>query len=163
MCSHGDLVLHSIRNISPQNTLLPCTNLWFSLFSSLLAPSKIFDSFLLLESIWGAITSPVEAFDSAWTMQRPAENFINQEQRGECSRIWLCSGRRTRRSHHLTGWYNRAADRSFHMRANVCDPTKTIVKRSLKTLNCSVVFRHSVKGNQRAGFLIIEYICSYMS
>ena len=48
----------------------------------------------------------------------------------------------------------------FDMQANVCDPTKTIVKRSLKTLNCSVVFRGSVKGSQRAGFLTIEYIRS---
>ena len=59
-----------------------------------------------------------------------------------------------------TGWYNRSADRSFHMRANVCDPTKTIVKHSLKTLNCSVVFRGSAKGSQQAGVLIIEYIRS---
>ena len=93
MCSHGDLVLHSICNISPQNTLLPCTNLWFFLFSSLLAPSKIFDPFLLLESIWGAFNLPVEVFVSARTMQRLAENFINQEQRGKGSRIWLRSCR----------------------------------------------------------------------
>ena len=55
----------------------------------------------------------------------------------------------------------RAADRSFHIRAYVCDPTKTIVKRSLQTLICSVVFRGSVKGSQRAGFSKIEYLRSY--
>ena len=56
MYSHGDLVLHSIRTISLQNTLLPFRNLWFPLFSSLLAPCGFFDYFLLLESTWGART-----------------------------------------------------------------------------------------------------------
>ena len=55
-----------------------------------------------------------------------------------------------------------AVDRSFNIRANVCDPTKMIVKLSLQTtLICSVVFRGSVKGSQRVGFSIIEFIRSY--
>ena len=60
------------------------------LILSSLTPSsakQFFDSFLLLESIRGALILPVEVFDSARTMQRPAEHFINQEQRGNCSRI----------------------------------------------------------------------------
>ena len=53
------------------------------------------------------------------------------------------------------------ADRSFHIRANVCDPTKTIVKHSLHTLICSTVFRDSEKELQRAGFSTIEHIRSH--
>ena len=40
------------------------------------------------------------------------------------------------------------ADHSFRIQANVCDPTKMIVKRSLQTLICSVVFCGSMKGSQ---------------
>ena len=40
----------------------------------------------------------------------------------------------------------------FHIRAYVCDHTKTIVKRSLQTLIYSVVFRGSVKGHNERSF-----------
>ena len=53
------------------------------------------------------------------------------------------------------------ADCSFHIRANVCDLSKTIVKRPLKILICSVVFRGSAKGlSQRAGVLMIKHVRS---
>ena len=77
----------------PKILYYPFRNLWFLLFSSLLVPCGIFDSFLLLESIWGALILPVEVLDSARTMQRHAEHFTNQEQCGNCTRILLCNDR----------------------------------------------------------------------
>ena len=53
------------------------------------------------------------------------------------------------------------ADRSFHLRATVFDPTKAIVTRSLQTMICAVAFRGSVQGSQRAECSMIEYIRSY--
>ena len=77
----------------PQNTLLPFyRNLWFPLFLFLLVPWGIFDFF----SSWRVLRGRsffVEVLDSARTMQRPAEPFINQEQRGNCTRIGQCNGR----------------------------------------------------------------------
>ena len=52
-------------------------------------------------------------------------------------------------------------DRSFHIGAYVCDPTKTIAKHLLQTLIRSVVFHGSVKGSQQAGVSMIKYIHSY--
>ena len=61
-------------------------------------------------------------------------------------------------SHHLTGWYNRwrTVDPTYWSMLMIL--RYPIVKNSLKTLNCSVVFRGSAKGSQRAGVSIIEYI-----
>ena len=53
-------------------------------------------------------------------------------------------------------------DRSFHIEAYVCDPTKTIAKHLLQTLICFVVFYGSVKGSQRAGVSMIKYIHNYI-
>ena len=73
-------------------------NLWFLLFSSLLVPCGIFDSFLLSKIIWGALILPVVVLDSARTMQRPAEHFILLHPSGPAWKlyhtriIWLCKG-----------------------------------------------------------------------
>ena len=52
--------------------------------------------FLILFSFWrvfGGAHFLVEVLDSAQTMQRSAEHFINQERRGNCTRICQCNGR----------------------------------------------------------------------
>ena len=64
-------------------------NVWFPLFLSLLVPCRIFDSFLLSESILGALILPVLVLNSARTMHGPAEHFIHQEQSENWSRVWL--------------------------------------------------------------------------
>ena len=65
MYYHRDLLLHSIPNNLPQNTLLP---FWKSVISSvltLLVPCGIFGYFLLSESIWGTLILPLLVLDSA--------------------------------------------------------------------------------------------------
>ena len=60
MYSHSDLLFHATRNILTQNTLLPSSkSVLSSVLTPLLAPCGIFDSFLLLDSIWGALILPV--------------------------------------------------------------------------------------------------------
>ena len=53
------------------------------------------------------------------------------------------------------------ADHSFRIQANVCDPTKMIVKHSLQTLICFVLLHDSEKGSQQVGFSITKFMRSF--
>ena len=69
MCSPRDLILYSIWNILPQNTLLP---IWKPVISSVLIISSALQFFSLLFLFWiifrGRLLYRFSALDSAWTI-----------------------------------------------------------------------------------------------
>ena len=80
-----------LQNLTPKYS----TTLRKSLILSVLIPSGVQQNFRFFSHFGEYLRVahlPVEVFDSARSMQGPAEHFINQKQRGNCSRIWLCNG-----------------------------------------------------------------------
>ena len=98
----------------------------------------------LKSSCQGASISVVNGFMSAFW----ARDFLKRDEICRNKNIHETDGCASSRTQYKL--VQSVADRSL----NICtshDPTKVIAKRSLQTMNCSVVFRGSVKGSQRAG------------
>ena len=87
MFSRRDLLFNSILNILPQNILPPFSK---SFISFVLTPSSALQNFLFFSAFGEYLRGnhfTGFSFRQYLNMNRPAEHFIHQEQRGNCSRI----------------------------------------------------------------------------
>ena len=91
MFSSRDFLFNSTLHIRPQNILLSCSNFFIY---SVLTPLSALQNFLF-HSAFGEYFRGNHftgvSFRQCLNMNGPAEHFIHQEQRGNCSRIRLCN------------------------------------------------------------------------